>query len=80
MPGVVAELRTRLAEIVDLRQTSLLLGWDQQTMMPPRGGQARAEALGTLERIAHEMFISADTGRLLEAAASELDGAAPDSD
>ena len=80
MPGVVAELRTRLAEIVDLRQTALLLGWDQQTMMPPRGGPARAEALGTLERIAHEMFVSADTGRLLEAAAAELEGAAPDSD
>jgi carboxypeptidase Taq len=80
MPGVVTELRTRLAEIVDLRQTSLLLGWDQQTMMPPRGGPARAEALGTLERIAHDMFVSADTGRLIEAAASELDGVAPDSD
>ncbi len=80
MPGLVAELRTHLAEIVDLRHASGLLGWDQQTMMPPRGGSARAETLGTLERIAHEMFIAADTGRLLEAAASELDGAAPDSD
>ncbi len=80
MPAVTADLRMRLAEIVDLRHTSQLLGWDQQTMMPPRGGPARAEALGTLGRISHEMFVSADTGRLLEAAAAELDGASPDSD
>jgi carboxypeptidase Taq len=74
------ELRTRLAEVVDLRNTSQLLSWDQQTMMPPRGAPARAEALATLERIAHELFISADTGRLLEAASASLDGAPSDSD
>jgi carboxypeptidase Taq len=49
-------------------------------MMPPRGAPARAEALATLERISHEMFVSPDTGRLLEAAAAGLDGAADDSD
>jgi carboxypeptidase Taq len=80
MHEIDAELRARLAEIVDLRNASHLLGWDQQTMMPPRGAPARAESLATLERISHEMFVSAETGRLLEAAASRLDGAAPDSD
>jgi carboxypeptidase Taq len=49
-------------------------------MMPPRGGPARAEALATLERISHDMFVSPETGELLDAAQSELDGEAPDSD
>jgi carboxypeptidase Taq len=76
----LGELRIHLAELVDLRNASHLLGWDQQTMMPPRGGPARADSLATLGRISHEMFISARTGRLLEAAAAELNGAADDSD
>ena len=80
MPTLTAALRDRLAEIVDLRHAAQVLGWDQQTMMPPRGAAARAEALATLERISHEMFVSAETGQLLEAAAGKLNGSAPDSD
>lgn len=74
------ELRTHLAALVDLRNASQLLGWDQQTMMPPRGGAARAEALATVERIGHEMFVSDEIGHLLDSAAAQLDGATPDSD
>jgi carboxypeptidase Taq len=76
----LGQLRSRMAELSDLRNTMWLLHWDQQTMMPPRGGPSRAESLATLERISHELFVSAETGRLLEAAASELDGASPESD
>jgi carboxypeptidase Taq len=74
------ELRARLAEVADLNNTKQLLGWDHQTMMPPAGSTNRAEALGTLERITHDLFVSDETGRLLERAAAELDGTAPDSD
>ncbi len=80
MSNPLDELRTRLAELVDLRNAAHVLSWDQLTMMPPRGAPARAEALATLERISHELFVSPDTGRLLEAAAAGLDGAADDSD
>jgi carboxypeptidase Taq len=74
------QLRERLAELADLRNVSQLLDWDQQTMMPPRGALGRAEALATIQRISHDMFVADDTGRLLEAAADHLDGAPPDSD
>ena len=80
MDDHLSKLRERLAQLTDLRDTTQLLNWDQQTMMPPRGAAARAEALGTLESISHEMFVSADTGRLLEHAAAQLDGAPSDSD
>ena len=69
-----------MAELADLRHAAKLLDWDQQTMMPPRGAEARAETVATVQRISHEMFVSDESGRLIEAAASRLDGAAPDSD
>ena len=76
----LGELKTRLAELADLNNIGHLLEWDQNTMMPPRGAQSRSEALATLGRIAHELLISDDTGRLLEAGAGETNGAEPDSD
>jgi carboxypeptidase Taq len=76
----VKELRERLGQLTDLRNASHLLHWDQQTNMPPRGGTARAESIATLERIIHEQFIDDETGQLLDAAASQLNGAESDSD
>ena len=80
MTHPLSDLRNRLAELVDLRNTAQLLQWDQQTMMPPGGAAARAESLATVERISHDQFVSDHTGRLLDAAASQLDGAPPESD
>ncbi len=74
------ELRARLAELDDLRSASSLLEWDHQTMMPPNGSMTRAESIATVQRIAHELFISDETGLLLETAAKDVDGASPDSD
>src|SRR6516225_3579982 len=73
-------LREQMAQLADLRNVAQLLDWDQQTMMPPRGAPARAETVATVQRISHEMFVSDQTGRLLEAAETHLDGAAPESD
>jgi carboxypeptidase Taq len=73
-------LRQRLAEIDDLYHAASLLVWDQQTMMPARGVAARADAMSTLERISHELFIADETGELLDAARGGLNGADPDSD
>lgn len=73
-------LRQRLAQLADLDSVGSLLEWDHQTMMPPLGGSARAHSLSTLREIRHERFIVPEIGRLLEAAANELDGADPDGD
>ena len=66
----LAELRERLGEINDLRRAAWLLGWDQMTMMPPNGTEARSHQLATLDKFAHESFVSDETGRLLD----ELEG------
>lgn len=73
-------LKQRLGQLSDLGHAMSLAHWDQQTMMPPRGGEGRAESLATLTRISHEMFVDDETGRLLEGAAGEVNGADPDDD
>jgi carboxypeptidase Taq len=80
MEETLKELRRHLAELTDLRNTAQLLQWDQQTMMPPRGAELRADELGTVQRILHERFVSGHTGRLLDDAEDQLDGETPDSD
>ena len=66
MTAAFEELRRRLAEVSDLARASAILGWDQQTMMPPRGAAGRAEELATLGRVIHERFTSPEIGRLLD--------------
>jgi carboxypeptidase Taq len=76
----LAALRERMAELSDLSHLGSLAQWDQQTKMPPLGAGARAESLATLQRFSHELFVDDETGRLLEGASAELNGADPESD
>ena len=80
MAGAVEQLREWMAELTDLSNAAQLLEWDQQTMMPARGAEGRAEALASLQRVSHEKFVSAATGELLDAAQVALNGASADSD
>lgn len=73
-------LKNRLLEVDDLNAAASLLRWDQTTYMPPGGAAARGRQLATLSRIAHEKFVEAETGRLLDAAAKETAGLPFDSD
>ena len=61
------QLKERLAQISDVSSTNGLLMWDRQTYMPKGGVAGRSEQTATLSRIAHEMLVDAETGRLLEA-------------
>jgi carboxypeptidase Taq len=76
----LTQLKTRLAELSDLQHAAALSRWDQRTYMPPGGSATRAEQSATLERLTHEMFIAAETGRLLDAAAAEVATLDPDDD
>ena len=64
-PPALVTLRSKLGEIHDLVKAGGLLGWDQQTIMPPSGAEVRAQQLGTIGKVAHEMFIADDLGNLL---------------
>lgn len=62
----LTELRRRVGEILDLKRASALLGWDQQTMMPPQGNEGRSDQLSTIDRFSHELFVSDGMGKLLD--------------
>jgi carboxypeptidase Taq len=71
------DLRERLGEIHDLSRAASLLGWDERTMMPAAGAEARAETLGTLARVRHEMFTDDEIGGLIDEVRSSSADAPP---
>lgn len=55
-----------MRKIADLQFAAGVLGWDQETYMPPKGAETRAQQLSTLAGMAHELSISDDLGKLLK--------------
>jgi carboxypeptidase Taq len=47
-------------------KAAAVLQWDQETYLPEMGVEDRSEQLALLEGIAHERFVSPETGKLLE--------------
>lgn len=80
MGGRVEEFREMLGVVADLEGAAGVLGWDQQTYMPPGGATGRAMQLATLSRLAHERFVSDEMGAALEAAEADVADMDPDSD
>ena len=74
MSEKLERLRAILAEVTDLRRVALVLGWDQETYMPPGGVKPRSEQISTLSRLAHVRFTSDDVGRLLSELEDETAG------
>lgn len=52
-------------ELYALRSAQALLGWDQETMMPRLGGQARARTAAAVASIIHEKYSAVDLGEVL---------------
>jgi carboxypeptidase Taq len=64
---MLAELKTRLAEVSDLGGTAALLSWDQSTYMPAGGAPARGRQSALVSRLAHERKTDPALGRLIDA-------------
>ena len=58
-------------ELYALRSAQALLGWDQETMMPPRGGNTRANAMAELSKLIQDKYCSEELGDLMDTAAAE---------
>ena len=71
------KLRERTAELADLECVQMLLGWDQQVMMPSEGAEARSQQLGTVARLNHELARDEQLGRWLDGL-DRLDGSGLD--
>ncbi len=59
-------LHALLRQINDLEAAAALLEWDEETYMPVGGAAARGRQLGTLKRVAHELFCGDRIGQLLD--------------
>ncbi len=68
----VERLKQHLYRYHDVNSAASVLSWDQEVNMPPGGAEGRAEQMATLSAIAHELFVSEETGRLLEEAEAEV--------
>ncbi|MBV8257932.1 MAG: carboxypeptidase M32 [Actinobacteria bacterium] len=74
----LARLRSKLEDMHGLDAVTLLLVWDQRTMMPAGAAATRGRHTGLLQRLGHEMLISPEVGKLIEE--SERLDLDPDSD
>jgi carboxypeptidase Taq len=79
-PPELSALKTRMAELYDIGGALRVLSWDQSVTMPPAGAEPRAEALSTLERLAHDRFVDPEVGKLLYGLESYAAGLDPESD
>ncbi len=59
------ELLTELRAVALLGSCSAVLGWDEQTYMPPGGAEHRANQLGLLAGMGHERATAPRIGELL---------------
>jgi carboxypeptidase Taq len=66
MEEKLTQFKSILNDLVDLGSAMALLGWDQQTNMPPGGAEDRGNTQSTLSRLSHEKFTSEEMGRLIE--------------
>jgi len=78
--GKLNQLKTLLNEVIDLKHVRYLLGWDQQTYMPPGGAQDRGHHKATISRLEHIKYTSDEIVTLLEDLKPHLEEFDPDSD
>jgi carboxypeptidase Taq len=72
--GARAALRAEINELRHLDAAISLLGWDEETYIPPRAREERGEQIGVLEAARHNRLISDRLGDLIEEVAADTDG------
>lgn len=56
------QLEQHFKKYYDFENLAAIVSWDEATMMPAGGGQARAEALATLSAVQHEWLTNKKVG------------------
>jgi carboxypeptidase Taq len=67
-PEAYVELESRFHRWAALRDGRAVLEWDQATMMPDGGPEARAEQIAALDVVCHGILADPTTGELLQGA------------
>jgi carboxypeptidase Taq len=66
-------LESRWHQVSDIEHALSILSWDEATMMPPGGGEARAKASAGLRAIRHDMIVQKEMSDLIHRAKEEKD-------
>ena len=61
----------RVKELSLIGSLSGIMGWDQETMMPPKGGKLRSEMMAFLSSQAHSRITDPEMGNLLTSLESQ---------
>ena len=61
----------RVKELNLLGSLTGLMGWDQETMMPPKGGKLRSEMMAFLSKQTHSRITAPEMGKLLDSLESQ---------
>ena len=64
----IEELREQFTEIKRLSYINSILGWDQETYMPPGSVEGRAKQNSLIEKLIHQRLTSDKTGGLINKA------------
>lgn len=80
MQEQLRKLKEILADISNLSRSAAVLGWDQQTYMPPAAAESRGNQLALLGKLTQEMATSPELGKILDKLKEFLPNLDPDSD
>jgi carboxypeptidase Taq len=58
--------RQHMRKLADIRAALALMQWDQETYLPPKGADFRAQQVATLSEMAHRMATAGKLGTLLD--------------
>ena len=61
----------RVKELNLIGSLTGLMGWDQETMMPPKGGKLRSEMMAFLSKQSHSRITDPEMGKLLDSLGSQ---------
>src|SRR3954464_5801913 len=79
MADALEQFKGRTTDLSRVIQISGLLAWDMRTQMPPAGARHRGDHLAYLQKLAHDMIVDPEIGRLLDDAEPQPSSRDPDS-
>ena len=68
-----AEYESSMRKIADLKFSSAVLQWDQETHLPPKGAPIRGQQIATLSELAHQYFTEDRLGGIVKELMSRAD-------
>ena len=80
MQELLNKLKDKLADISNLSRTIAVLGWDQQTYMPPAAAEGRGNQMALIGKLTQEMSISPELGKLIDDLKKFIPNLDPNSD